>query len=122
MKTLTYGYLKPELDDTGDVFFPAMEQDIQQFNDHKHDGVTGSPNTPVSQTITSAGWAAVAGKVDTYSQLVTMPTNLFYDTSVINLRLSSGEPVYLSIVRTSTTTYTIFSNDNTLNLIAEYSS
>ena len=29
MLTLTYGYKKPQLDDTGDDFFPAVEADIQ---------------------------------------------------------------------------------------------
>lgn len=39
MITLSYGYEKPQNGDTGDVFFPALERDIQRLNDHTHDGV-----------------------------------------------------------------------------------
>lgn len=122
MLTLSYGYQKPQLDDTGDIFYPAMEANIQQMNDHKHDGVTGAILAPTTQVISSASWAAVAGKVDTYSQVVTLPTGFFYDTLVLTFRLSTGEPVYPSVSRTSATSYTVFVNDNTLNLVAEYSS
>lgn len=39
MITLSYGFEKPVNGDTGDVFFPALERDIQRLNDHTHDGV-----------------------------------------------------------------------------------
>lgn len=120
MRVLSYGYEKPQLDDTGDEFFPAQERNIQRLNDHKHDGTLGALNAPGTQTISSASWVAVGGMVGTYSQTVTLPAGYLYDSIVINLRLSTGQPIYPSIVRASNSTYTVYVNDNTLNLVAEY--
>ena len=38
MVILTNGYKLPETGDFGDVWFPALEDNIQRLNDHKHDG------------------------------------------------------------------------------------
>lgn len=42
MEILSYGYKKPVNGDTGDVFFPALEENIQKQNDHTHDGVNSA--------------------------------------------------------------------------------
>ena len=39
MKVLSHGVYKPEAGDTGDVFFPRMEDNMQHLNDHTHNGV-----------------------------------------------------------------------------------
>lgn len=46
MIQLSYGFWKPEDNDTGDVFFPKMADNVQQTNDHNHDGV----NSPFIST------------------------------------------------------------------------
>lgn len=120
MDTLSKGYKKPVREDTGDKFFPAMQTNIQLMNDHVHDGISGAVLTPGSQTILAASWAAVAGKIDTYSQVVTMPTGYSYDTVGILFRLSTGQPIYPSVDRVSATTYRVYVNDNTLALTAQY--
>ena len=82
MITLSYGYLKPESGDKGNVFFPALEDDIQQLNDHTHDGITSAKLTSqsiigVSDTILAAGWVLVSG--GTYRQVVTTPPSVTFD-------------------------------------------
>ena len=39
MITLSKGFKLPETGDFGDVWFPALEDNIQQLNDHTHNGV-----------------------------------------------------------------------------------
>ena len=92
------------------------------MNDHVHDGVTGALLAPKSQTISHTSWAAVGGTVGMYAQTVTLPSGYLYDNLVINLRLSTGQPIFPGIVRASATTYTITVNDNTIDLVAEYTS
>lgn len=38
MIILSNGYKLPETGDFGDVWFPALEDNIQRVNDHNHDG------------------------------------------------------------------------------------
>lgn len=120
MQTLSYGYKKPVNPDTGDIVFPALEQDIQQLNDHNHDGVTSAPLASTSQNILPGAWAAAPIGGGLYRQLVTMPGTLQYDNVDIWFRLSSGEFVYPSIERASANTYYIYTNDNTLTYVARY--
>jgi len=49
---------KPQNADTGDVWFPALELDIQKVNDHTHDGSDGAQLAVISQNILSAAWIA----------------------------------------------------------------
>lgn len=120
MLTLTYGYSKPQLDDTGDIFFPALEADIQQLNDHNHNGSNSAILAPSIQNILAAGWASVTGKINSYSQVVTMPSGYLYDAVALSFRLSTGQAVYPAIDRTSASSFTVYTNDNTLAYIVEY--
>lgn len=122
MLTLSYGYKKPQLDDTGDVFFPALEQNFQQLNDHIHDGATSAILPNATQNILAAGWALVAGFLNLYSQTVTLPGVRLYDSTTTTFKLSDGTRIYPTVKRVSTTQYQVFVNDPTLVLIAEYSS
>ena len=38
MIVLSNGYKLPETGDFGDVWFPALEDNIQRINTHNHDG------------------------------------------------------------------------------------
>lgn len=122
MIVIAYGYKLPELDDDGSVFFPAIEFDITRLASHQHDGVTGALLLASQQNILAASWAAVAGLPGLYSQVVTMPGSLQYDSTDISFRLADGSFVYPTVTKTSANTYTIYTNDNTLSYVAVYSS
>lgn len=122
MLTLSYGFKKPQ---TGDInFFDELEGDIQQLNDHTHNGVDSSLLTPASlnaiaQTISSAGWATAVNGI--YSQTVTMTSPYSYDNVIISFRITSDKSfIPLECVKVSSNSYTIYSNDNTLALTAYY--
>lgn len=120
MTTLSMGYLKPANGDTGDVFFPAMATNIQQLNDHTHDGVTSKLLSSLSQSIVSGSWAAAPIGGGVYRQTITVPAGYSFDQCEIWFRLSTGQNVYPSVERISSTTYFIYVNDNTLNITAFY--
>lgn len=72
MLTLTFGYKKPQTGDRGSVFWPALEDDIQQLNDHTHNGVnsaniTSAAVTAVTQTFASGAWTTVGDGTFTLS-------------------------------------------------------
>lgn len=124
MQTLSYGYVKPETGDRGTVFWPALEDNIQQINDHNHDGLNSakllsSAVTAVTQTVLAASWSAQGG--GTYKQTVTMPAGMAYDDYGIVVKLSVlGHVIYPTIEKVTATTYDIYINDNTLALKVLY--
>lgn len=120
--TTSYGYTKPQTDDTGDVFFPAMATNIQQLNDHTHAGVDSAILPAKTQSISSGSWVAVSGQTGTYSQTVTMTTGWTYDAVSMEFRLSTGEVIYPTVTRAGSGSYVVYINDNTQNLTAIYSS
>lgn len=120
--TLTHGYIKPANPDTGDVFFPALATDIQLMNDHIHDGTLGNILPTVSQTILSSNWAAVSGQTGTYSQTVTVPSQFSFDTVEVGFRLANGTKIYPTVTRVSSSQFLVFTNDNSQNFTAVYSS
>ena len=124
MQILTNGFKLPEENDKGSVFFPALEDNIQQLNDHTHNGSNSNKLalTAVvtqSQTITAAGWASVA--TDKYRQQVSMPLNLSYDEVTVSFRHSvTGELLHLSHSKVSTTSFEVFTYDPTLEIKVVY--
>lgn len=126
MQTLSYGFKKPQTGDKGDVFFPALEDNIQQINDHTHDGntsakITSSSVNATTSTITSGNWVSLGS--GNYRQLVTMPGALQYNNYVIQAKItSSGHQINPTIEKVSATTFYVYVNDNTLNLTLYYTS
>lgn len=118
MITLSYGYKKPQNPDTGDVFWPALEANIQALNDHTHDGVTSAPLATRQVTLLAANWVATAN--GTYRQLVTVPAGLSYDTCQVWVRRSTGEVCYPTIERVSGTTFYLYTNDNSLSYVLSF--
>lgn len=118
MQTLSYGYKKPANPDTGDLVFPALEADIQQLNDHNHDGANSAPLATTQQSVLAASWSATAN--GTYRQLLTVPTGLSYDTCNIWVKRSTGEVAYPTLERVSSTTFYIYTNDNSLAYTVNY--
>lgn len=121
--TLTYGYIQPQNGDKGSVWFPALNDNIQQLNDHAHDGVNSAPISAANITsgtvsIPAAAWVLdVAGR---YRQDVTVPAGYNMDNYSILFKLSTGEIITPSITRLSLTTFRIFGPDNTLTYSAVF--
>jgi hypothetical protein len=118
---LSKGYILPQTGDKGDVFFPALEFDIQRLNDHNHNGVNSEkiPTTnidPVKQSLPSAGWLLESpGKWYQELDLV----NVDYANVVIIVKNSLGEQLFLDVKPgTSSKKYKVYTNDNTLTATA----
>ena len=124
MQILSNGFKLPEENDKGSVFFPALEDNIQQLNDHTHNGANSNKLALTaivtqSQTVTAAGWASVA--TDKYRQQVSMPLNLSYDDVTITFRDSTtGAVLHLSHAKVSSTSFEVFTYDPTLELKVIY--
>lgn len=123
MITLSMGFQEPQNGDTGDIFYPALAANLVQLNNHNHDGVSSQLLTTTTQNIAAGSWSAAPAGGGLYVQTVTLPTSpvgLSYDVVQIWFKLSTGELVYPTIERVSTTQYKIYTIDNTLNYIANY--
>lgn len=123
--TLTKGYKLPQTGDRN--FWSDLSFDIQRLNDHKHDGVDSVSLTPYNiakgtNTISSANWVAVGG--GTYKQTITMPTNYLFDESIIKHVVTSGthagKEILATLKKITASSYEIYVNDNTMDLIARY--
>jgi hypothetical protein len=129
MQTLTYGYKKPETGDRGNVFFPALEDNIDRVNDHDHNGTNSAKLTTTStdatrQTIAAGSWVDQGN--DVYRQTITMPSGLEFDNVKITFHLNTapyeGVVSALSVVKASVNTYTVDINIDNLEVIAVYTS
>lgn len=129
--TLSYGYVKPATGDRGSTFFPALEDDIQQLNDHTHNGVDSAFLTPISfakftSEITSAGWGSDGS--GNYSQSITVPAGIsgaatYNDVKyfTITIRETITNDVYiLQQERIDSTHWRVRCNDNSLAFTAYY--
>lgn len=127
MQTLTYGFKKPQTGDKGSIWFPALADNIQQLNDHTHNGtdssrLTVASLTTVSATIDSSAWVAVAGQTGTYRRLITIPVSIAsLDDCVVSFKHGTSKDVlHLTYEKQSTNTYYLYVNDNTISIIADY--
>ena len=125
MQILSYLFKKPQTGDKGSVFFPALEQNFQQLNDHTHNGTNsaklpGSSVTSVTQAVSSAGWLATSG--GTYRQIVTLPGTMLFDDHAIIFRnqASPKKQLFLDVEKISSNTYYAYTNDNTVSVTAYY--
>ena len=122
--TLSYGFKLPVNGDRGGTFFPDLAADITQLNDHNHNG-TNSAQLSIqgiavtTQAIASGSWVATSG--GTYRQLVTLPGTLTYDAVSMEFRLTTAKHIiFPTIEYVSSTTFYIYTNDNTLGVTAIY--
>lgn len=124
MQTLSYGYKQPEDGDIGSVFFPALNDNIAQLNNHNHDGVTSAPipsSAIASGTVslTSGAWTLVSTGL--YSQTVTVPTGFSYVNNVIQIKNAANDQIiFPTHEKVTATTFRVFTYDNTLNMTAVF--
>lgn len=124
MQTLSNGYLLPETGDRGNVFFPALESNIQRLNDHSHNGsdserltieaLEGSTDTT---SLVPANWVLQANEL--YRAPVTMPGNRLFDTTTISLR-ANNKPLYGDIEKVTINTFYVYVSDPTLSVTVLY--
>jgi hypothetical protein len=119
LSTLSKGYQKPVAPSTGDEWMPAVADAIQKVNDHKHDGTLGTFNEAARQLVDSANWVA-SGTDGDYRQLMTIPSSREVDKTIIQFRTSAGIVVYPKVERNGTSTYYVYTNDNTASFYAYY--
>lgn len=126
MLTLTKGFKKPESGDKGSVFFPALEANFQQLNDHTHNGINSEKLTTTSSvvltgTVLSASWVSVGGGV--YRQILTLPSGLQYDQVVVAFKDTvNNSNAFLHIEKIDQNTYYAYCNDSTKAFTVVYTS
>lgn len=118
MQNLSYGYKKPANPDTGDLWFPAMEFNIQQLNDHDHDGLNSAPLAVRSVSAPASAWVATGG--GDYRQAVTLPSGLTYETCQFWVRQDDGEQIYPEVTRLSATQLYVYTTDITDELVVYF--
>lgn len=97
-----------------------------RVNNHTHDGtdsqlIKASSLTKEVQDILAADWINVSISQIPFYQLVTMPSGIDFDKTVLQFRNSAnGNIVYPMVTKVSSTSFNIFVNDNTLNLKVIY--
>jgi hypothetical protein len=92
------------------------------MNDHIHDGNLGTVLPCVAQVISHSSWTTVSGKVGLYKQTVTLPAQFSYDTVEIGFRLSNGNKTFPTVEKVNSASFTVYTNDNTQDYTAIYSS
>lgn len=120
--TLSNGYIKPDTGDRGNVFFPALESNIERVNDHNHDGansekLTASSIEAILDTINPGDWVLQASGL--YRALVSMSGSLEFDTKGIQLR-ANNKPIYADMEKVTNNSFYVFVNDNTLTITVLY--
>lgn len=120
------GFNKPETGDKGSIFFPALEENIQQLNDHSHDGEDTNKLTTIafnhnSSDALSSNWGLeLVAKPGQYRQLVTLPVVGTVPLTLGNIGLfvidaDTGHPHYPTIEQNTATTFYIYTNDSNLS-------
>lgn len=114
MIILSKGYKKPETGDFGDVWFPAMEDNIDLMNSHNHDGVNGEKISGINllaSTTTLLAGAFVDQGDGYYRATVTVPSGGLVDNYVIEIKdPTTKEPVKLRMEKLSSTQFYVYTN------------
>lgn len=113
MITLSFGYKLPETGDFGNVWFPALEDNITRLNSHNHDGTNSSKLesssiTAIRQTTVSGDFSLVGSQ---YRATVNMPSGLDFDDYLIVCKdPASQDQVYLSVEKISDAQFYLYTN------------
>jgi hypothetical protein len=121
--TLSYGYINPQNGDPGSVWFPALNSNITQLNNHNHDGITSAAipsSSTVSGTVSIPAGSWVLDVTGRYKQDIIVPSGYNMTQYSIMFYLSTGEIIYPSITQLSGTSFRVFGPDNTLSYVAVF--
>lgn len=117
MRTLTYGLKVPETDDTGTEVFPALEENLEQLDEHAHDGVDSPVLEAPSVSIPSGSWGSDLGGGQ-YRQSVALPAGYDFDTVGVEIRTTAGIKVFAEVEKINDTSFYVYTNDNSQALLA----
>ena len=123
MLTTSFGFKIPQTNDRGPTVFPALEADIQQLNDHNHDGANSAKLTSASivsvpQTIVAGDWVSDGG--GNYHQIVPMLPGYDYDQVTVSFRDPSGAYIFPTVTKISQTVLRVTTNDAASNMTLIY--
>jgi hypothetical protein len=123
--TLSKGYKKPDTGDRGSIWFKNLEDNIDRINSHDHDGtnsekVTSKNIVATTSAIASGDWGADQGG-STYLATVTLASGVTFENhSLTFIDDSNGARLHPTVRKTSSTTFTVSVNDNTLDITIVY--
>ncbi len=114
MIILSKGYKKPETGDFGDIWFPALEDNIDLSNSHSHNGVNGEKISGInlaSSTLTVLA-ASFADQGDGYWRAtVTVPSGGLVDNFVVAVKdPTTKDPINLKMEKLSSTQFYLYTN------------
>ena len=117
-ETLSNGFIKPQNGDRGSTWFPALESNIQQVNDHNHNGsnsekLNSESLTSLTAQILPAAWSVQPNGL--YRAAVAMPGSLEFDTKLIQLR-TNGKPLLGDVEKVTSNSFYVYVNDNSLTV------
>lgn len=114
MELLSYGFQKPEDNDTGDILFPALQENWQKVNDHTHDGVNSARVAKERLQITAGNWNSAPVPLAPYTTTIQLPEGMTFDNTVIIVTdFVTGQVVPLDTEKTSDTDCTLYTNNPT---------
>lgn len=118
MQTLSNGYLLPETGDRGSVWFPALESNIQQLNDHNHNGsnsekLNSESIAGLTDQILPGAWVLQLSGL--YRAPVVMPGSLEFDDKIIKIR-ANNKSLYADVERVTSNSFYVYVNDNSLTV------
>ena len=127
--TLTYGRVRPAQNDRQSVWTDALEDNIDLDDAHDHDGTDSAflPPNSISKPTSSIAAVDWAGSAGVYTKTVTIPTTIsnaatYNDIKFFHLVINdaSGNRCFPTILRVTSSTYTVTVSDNTLDLTIYY--
>ena len=116
MQVLSKGWKLPETGDFGDVWFPALEDNINQLNTHDHDGTDSEKIAAINLVNTGSTQSILVGSFadqgDGYWRAtVTVPNSLAVDNFCVTFRdPTTKEVFYLKTLKLSSTQYYVYMN------------
>lgn len=128
--TLSNGYKLPADGDTGATFWDDLESNITRVNGHTHDGsnsellstasVTASTQNIDGKDTDPTGWSESPAGSGIWKKTITL-SGLDFDKIMVNFKdQATGDILLLQVEKESTTTYTVYINDTSLDLTAVY--
>jgi hypothetical protein len=112
--TLTYGFILPDTGDLGSVWFPALENNIQQLNDHTHNGTNSSKLQSsaidaIHETIASGSFS---DQGDGYWRATyVLPATVDYDDIQLMFRdPATGDTVHLRVEKIDNDNAYVYTN------------
>lgn len=125
---LGYGFVKPDVgDESSTRWMVDHRNNWQKVNDHTHDGVNSAlisiPTiVKVIQSYVAADWVFLADGI--YTQTVSMPIGYEYDNAFFEHTITNGTYADSEwsprTIKTGASSYTIYSNDNTIDFDVRY--